>query len=196
MRLAVTLLSFIVVGCGPAVPSGTPVPTSTPFPSNSPSPPSGPPSFSGSVLIDPSLLDHLPAQVDGLDVMRSPESDAAAAADPVVSQHGEAVVTALVIDPPSGDFAYATVVRLRPGVFTEELYRSWRETFDEGACSQAGGVVRVAVTTIADREVHIDSCEGGLRTYHVWLGNSRILVSVSAVGERRLGERLVEGLKD
>lgn len=196
MRLAVTLLSLILVGCGSAVPSATPVPTSTSLPSSSPRPPSGQPTSSGSVPVDPSLLDHLPAQVDGLDVMRSPDSDAAAAADPVVSQHGEAVVTALVIAPPSGDFAYATVVRLRPGAFSEELYRSWRETFDEGACSQAGGVVRVAVTTIADREVHIDSCEGGLRTYHVWLGNSRTLVSVSSAGERRLGERLVEALKD
>ena len=152
---------------------------------------------SGPVAIDPSLLlDHLPAQVDGLDVMRRPETDLAAAADPVVAEFGEGVVTALAIDPVSGDFAYATLVRLRPGVFTEDLYRSWRDSFDEGACSQAGGVVRTAVTEIAGREVHIDSCEGGLRTYHVWLGNIRVLVSVSAIGERRLGERLVEELQD
>lgn len=147
-------------------------------------------------MTDPALLEHLPAQVDGLDVMRSPESDLAAASDPVVTEFGEGVVTGLAIDPASGDFAYATLVRLRPDAFTEELYRSWRDSFDEGACSQAGGVVRTATTEISGREVHIDSCEGGVRTYHVWLEKSRVLVSVSSLGERRLGELLVEGLRD
>ncbi len=177
-RLAVAGIALALAGC--ATPAPTPTPTA----------PSGP------VAIDPSLLDHLPAQVDGLDVMRSAESDLAAAADPVVTEFGQGVVTGLAVDPASGDFAYATLVRLRPDAFTEDLYRSWRDTFNEGACSQAGGVVRVAVTEISGREVHIGSCEGGVRTYHVWLGNSRVLVSVSAAGERRLGELLVKSLED
>lgn len=196
MRVAVPLLALILAGCGTAVPSGTPTSNSIPTPALTPTPTTRPVGSGGPVAIDPSLLDHIPAQVDGLDVMRRPETDLAAAADPVVTAFGEGVVTALAIDPVSGDFAYATLVRLRPGVFTEDLFRSWRESFDEGACSQAGGVVRTAVAEIAEREVHIDSCEGGLRTYHVWLGNSRVLVSVSAIGERRLGEHLVEELQD
>ena len=147
-------------------------------------------------MIDPGLLDHLPVQVDGVDVLRQPESDLAAAADPVVTEFGEGVVTGLAIDPASEDFAYATLVRLRPGAFTDELYRSWRDSFDQGACSQAGGVVRTAVTEISGREVHIDSCEGGLRTYHTWLEASRVLVSISSLGDRRLGELLVEELRD
>jgi hypothetical protein len=151
---------------------------------------------SGPVVIDPSLLGHLPLEVDGVEVMRRPESDLAAAADPVVAEFGEAVVTGLAIDPGSGDFAYATLVRLRPEVFNDDLYRSWRDSFDEGACSQAGGVVRSAITEISGREVHIDSCEGGVRTYHVWLENSRVLVSISSLGDRRLGELLVEALRD
>jgi hypothetical protein len=128
--------------------------------------------------------------------MRRPESDAVAAADPVVVAFGEGVVTALAIDPGTEDFAYAALVRLRVGAFSEELFRSWRESFAEGACSQAGGVVRSAVTEIDGRDVHIDSCEGGLRVYHAWLPNSRVLVSVSALGERRLGERIVQELVD
>lgn len=197
MRLAVTLamLGLTLAGCGTAVRSGTPTPTSTPTPAPSATSTPGP-SSPTSVVVDPSLLDHLPAQVDGLDVMRSPESDAVAAADPVVSRFGEGVVTALSVDAASGDFAYATVVRLRPGAFSEELYRSWRDSFDEGACSQAGGVVRTAEAVISGREVHIDTCEGGVRTYHVWLAESRILISVSAAGERRLGEALVAGVRD
>jgi hypothetical protein len=148
------------------------------------------------VVIDTALLEHLPAQVDGVDVMRSPESDLAAASDPVVTEFGEGVVTGLAIDPASGDFAYASLVRLRADAFTDELYRSWRDSFDEGACSQAGGVVRTAITDIAGREVHMDSCEGGVRTYHTWLENSRVLVSISSLGDRRLGELLVGSLRE
>ena len=201
MRLAVTLalLVLTLAGCGTAVPSGSPAPTSTPQPSSTPTPPTPPPGSpapSSSVVVDPSLLDHLPAQVDGLDVTRQPESDVAAARDPAVLQYGEAVITGLVIDPATSEFAYAALVRLRPGVFEDGLFRQWRETFDEGACSLAGGVSGNAVARIDGRDVHIGSCEGGMLTYHVWLGNSRVLVSVSAVGERRLGERLVEGLTD
>lgn len=196
MRLAVALLVLTLAGCGTAVPSGTPVPPSTPHPSSSPTSPSGPPASAGSVVIDPSLLDHLPARVDGLDVIRSQGSDAEAVGDPVVRQYGVGIITALAIDPASGEFAYATVVRLRPNGFDEEVYRSWRDSFDEGACSMAGGVARTAVAQISGREVYIDSCHGGLRIYHVWLRNSRILVSVSSVGPRMLGESLVEGLTD
>jgi hypothetical protein len=194
VRVAVPLLVFILAGCGTTAPSGTPNPTS--LSSSGPTAPSQTAASIGPVAIDPSLLEHLPAQIDGLDVIRSADSDAAAVADPVVSQFGEGVVTALAIDAAAGDFAYATVVRLRPDAFSAELYRSWRDSFDQGACSQAGGVVRTAVTQISGREVHIDTCAGGLRTYHAWLPNSRILVSISSAGERKLGELLVQGLRD
>jgi hypothetical protein len=191
-RLALAGIALALAGCATTAPS--PPATATPTASPTASPPAT--ASSGPVAIDPSLLDHLPAQVAGLDVMGRPESDLAAAADPVVIEFGEGVVTGLAIDPASGDFAYATLVRLRPDVFTDDLYRSWRDSFDEGACSQAGGVVRSAITEISGREVHIDSCEGGVRTYHVWLETSRVLVSVSSLGDRRLGELLVEALRD
>jgi hypothetical protein len=191
-RLALAGIALALAGCATTAPSPSAPATPTARPTASP-----PPTRStGPVAIDPSLLDHLPAQVAGVDVMRRPESDLSAAADPVVTEFGEGVVTGLAIDPASGDFAYATLVRLRPDVFTDDLYRSWRDSFDEGACSQAGGVVRMAVTEVSGREVHIDSCEGGVRTYHVWLEDSRVLVSISSLGERRLGELLVEGLRD
>ncbi|MEX2011070.1 MAG: hypothetical protein WEF51_02410 [Chloroflexota bacterium] len=192
-RLALAGIALALAGCATTAPS--PTATATPT-ATGPTTPPPPTASNGPVVIDPSLLDHLPLQVDGLDVMRRSESDLAAAADPVVTEFGEGVVTGLAIDPASGDFAYATLVRLRPGVFTDDLYRSWRDSFDEGACSQAGGVVRSAITEISGRDVHIDSCEGGVRTYHVWLEKSRVLVSISSLGERRLGELLVEGIRD
>ena len=191
--LTVAAIALALASCAaPSPTTPTPTPPTRANPSASPLPVTSP----GPAVIDPTLLEHLPAQVDGLDVMRSPESDLAAASDPVVTEFGEGVVTALAIDPASGDFAYATLVQLPPGAFSQELYRSWRDSFDEGACSQAGGVVRIAITEISGREVHIDSCEGGVRTYHAWLEKSRLLVSVTSLGHRRLGELLVEGLRE
>lgn len=188
-------IALLLAGCATTAPNPTATPT-TPTPSG-PGQASPAPTASGvPVPIDPTLLEHLPAEVDGVDVARRPESDAAAATDSVVVEFGEGVVTALAVDPGTDDFAYVALVRLRDGVFSEELFRSWRESFDEGACSQAGGVGRPAVSEIDGREVHINSCEGGLRTYHAWLPNSRVLVSVSAFGDRRLGEHIVEELVD
>jgi hypothetical protein len=149
-----------------------------------------------SVPIDPSLLDHFPATVDGLTLLPSPESDAAAAADPVVVENGEAVVTAIAVDPTTDEFVYATAVRLRDGVYGEALFRQWRDTFDEGACEQAGGVIGHAEAELGGRSVFIGSCAGGLHTYHTWLAGARLLVSLSAIGERRLGEQLIEGLRE
>lgn len=195
MRASLVLAGIALVLAGCATNPATPTPAATPTGAG-PSPSPAPSRSGAPVAIDPSLLEHLPTQVDGVEVRRRPESDAAAAADPVVVAFGDAVVTALAVDPGTDDFAYAAVVRLREGAFSEDLFRSWRESFDEGACSQAGGVARTAVTEIDGRDVHIGSCEGGLRTYHAWLPNSRVLVSVSAFGDRRLGEKIVQELVD
>jgi hypothetical protein len=146
--------------------------------------------------VDSSLLEILPAAVDGLAVVASPDSDAEAAADPAVRAYGEAVATAIAVDPDTGDFVYTTIVRLRPDVFDEELFRDWRDSFDDGACSRAGGVTGRAEATLAGRTVHIGSCAEGVRTYHVWIAALRALVSASSLGDRRLGEQLVEGLRE
>ena len=106
-----------------------------------------------------------------------------------------AVASALAIDPPTGEFVYAVVVRLKPGAFDGAVFRDWRDSFDEGACSQADGIQGHAETEIGGRTVYIATCVGGLRTYHVWLEDDGVLVSASAVGERRLGEHLVEHLR-
>ncbi|MEO7664523.1 MAG: hypothetical protein ABIV26_05300, partial [Candidatus Limnocylindrales bacterium] len=63
-----------------------------------------------------------------------------------------------------------------------------------GACSQASGVAGHAEAQIDGRTVYIGTCGGGVRTYHAWLAPDGVMVSASAVGDRRLGERLVENL--
>lgn len=147
-------------------------------------------------LLDPSLLEHLPAAVNGLPVQRSPASDAIVLSDPTVLAYADAAITGLAIDPAAGEFAHATLVKLRPGVFSDGFFRDWRDTFDGAVCSQAGGVRGHAEATIGGHQTFIDSCQEGVRTYHVWLARSGLLVSISSVGKRLLGEKLVAGLLD
>ena len=147
------------------------------------------------VAIDPSLLDILPEAVDGLAVVESPEAEAAALADPELASVGTALVAGIAVDLPTGAFVFAAVVRLIPGVMDEGTFRDWRDSFDEGACSQASGIAGNAQAEIDGRTVYIGTCAGGARTYHVWLEAQGIIVSASAVGERRLGEKLMENLR-
>jgi hypothetical protein len=198
-RLALTVLLAATLGsaCNASPPGSAPA-------TRSPSPP---PAASSSVaspsalatersLLDPLLLDHLPAAVDGLPVQRSPASDAIVLSDPTVLAYADAAITGLAIDPAAGEFVHATLVQLRPGVFSDGFFRDWRDTFDGAVCSQAGGVRGHAEATIGGRQTFIGSCQDAVRTYHVWLARSGLLVSISSVGQRRLGEKLVAGLRD
>jgi hypothetical protein len=200
-RLVATLLLVVfVAGCNGSNASRSPAEPS-PTLTTAPSVPSGPPSqssapASGRAPVDESLSAHLQEVVDGLAFEASPGSDAVAAADPSVVANGEAVLTRLAIDPLTGEFAHATLVRLRPGVFDDAWFRQWRDTFTAGACGQAGGVAGNAEAQLGGRTVYIGSCAGGARTYHTWLPDSRVIVSVTSVGERRLGEQVMEGLNE
>lgn len=149
----------------------------------------------GLVPVDRRLLDVLPPTIGGLTVEPSDESDADAASDPGLAAVATAFATAVAVDPQTGDFVYAAVVAPEPGVVTEALFRDWRDSFDEGACSQAGGVVGNAQTELGGRTVYIGSCAGGLLTYHAWLEDRGLFVSASSAGPARLGERLMSDLR-
>jgi len=188
----------------------TPVATGTPSAATPPStvrsiPPSVTPAPSATVglrpsfapaNIDPGLLDHLPPAVDGFPRTRVPESDVIAQNDALVVGAADTAITALYTDPVDGQFAHATLVHLRHGVFSDAFLRSWRDAFDASVCEPAGGVAGRAEATIGGRKTFIDSCVQGVRTYHLWLQRSSVLVSVSSVGERRLGEKVVAALTD
>ncbi len=211
---ALTLGVFVVVGIaiGTAVAVGqrpTPTPSPTRFvPTGSsgalPPPVTGRPSASfggqpsgvpGSVRVDPSLLAVLPSTVAGLALVQDPDTESHDAADPSHAADLAGLAVAIVADSSTADLAIASVVRLRPGVYSDAYFRSWRETFDTGACSQAGGVAGSAEAVIAGRRAFIGHCSGGLLTYHVYLPGDDSIVSISSIGERRLGERIVEGLR-
>lgn len=145
-------------------------------------------------LIDAALLAVLPESVEGLAVTSSPEGEASLQ-NPDVARIALRGAAAIAVDPATGDFVYTVILALKPGALDAAKYRDWRDTFDDGACSQAGGVAGNAEAEIGGHLTFIGTCAGGLHTYHVWLAEPGLLVSASAVGSARLGEALIAGLR-
>jgi hypothetical protein len=173
-------------GCAPTVPISTPTAATTPSPSSA-----------GAVEVDPALLDVLPDEIEGQPLL--PDDETAAGIVDLPAEV-DAIAVGLYIQPGSSggdDFAIVNVVRLLPGEYGEAWFRSWRSTYDGGACEVAGGVTPgSAVSHIGDHETHIGSCQGGVHTYHVYLTSPDRIISITALGERRFGERVVEGLTE
>ena len=168
--------------------------TGTPAPSASGS--STNPGGSPSISIDSALLAVLPASVHGVPLVENADAEAHDLTDPALAGEASALAAALAIDATTSDWAYVSVVRLRPRVFSDAYFRSWRDTFDGGACAQAGGVSQSsAEATIAGHLTYIGHCVGGILTYHVHLVAGDIIVSISAVGDQRFGQLVVEGLR-
>jgi hypothetical protein len=191
----VLLAAMVAAACGPTQGSPSPSPeTLEPTPPATLGPSETPVQTSG-VVIDSRLLDVLPDAVDGFELVESPDAELAALEDPQLEAVAASMAAGIAVDAAGGEFVYAIVVRLNPGAMDANVFRDWRDSYDEGACSQADGVAGHAETEIGGRTVYIGTCVGGLRTYHVWLEEQEVLISASAVGERRLGERLVENLR-
>ena len=154
--------------------------------------------LAGSALaatVDPTLLAILPASVGGLAVAEFPDAERTASADPNLARNVSRVATAFVGDPGGTNWAYAAVVDVRPEAETETFLRDWRDTFDESACARAGGVVGHATVVIGGRSVERASCGSSVRTYHVQITGTGLLVSISDLGDGRLGEQMVAGLR-
>lgn len=206
ITVAALLAAVVVAACGGSnVQTADPAAVATPTPSLSavPSVPASPPASasssapaaasSGAVLRDPSLLGILPAAVDGVAVGEEPSSMSDALSDPDFVANVQAAVFATVVAP--DDLASGVVARLRPGVYSDGFFRDWRDTYDKGACGQAGGVVGNAEAQLGGRTVFITSCAGGLLVYHAYVAERDVVVSLFSVGARRFGEQLMKGLR-
>ena len=198
-------LLLFAAGC-----STTPNPTQPPGPATTgldgtpsfgapetigPPPSPTPPDETNPVELDPTVLAFLPATVGGVPVTESADEATQALANPSLERIGTAIDAGVAVDTGSGNLVHAWVVRLRPDRFTETIYQQWRDSYDEGACADAGGVVGRAQATIDDRTVYITSCTASVRTYHVWLEQAGILISASAIGDGRFGELLMDNLR-
>jgi hypothetical protein len=171
-----------------ATPALTPTPAST-------APATPAPATPGTrvAVEDPSLLGVLPAEVGGQPVVLESQAFADALADPDFAANVEAAAFGVVVS--GDDLASALVARPVPGAFSEAWFRDWRDSYDEGACAQAGGIAGVAETDLGGRTMYVATCGGGLRTYHTWLDGPGLIVSALAVGTGRYGERLMAGLR-
>jgi hypothetical protein len=170
---------------------GPPQSTGTAGAGGSQSPGSG----ATSVRIDPTLLAVLPATVGGLPLNEDPETEAHDAADPGHAADLDALAVAIALDPGTNDLAVASVVNLKAGIYSDGYFRSWRDTYNQGACSQAGGVAGTAEATIGEHRTFIGHCAGGLLMHHVYLAERDVIVSISSLGPKRFGEAIVEGLR-
>jgi hypothetical protein len=190
--------ALALVACEAAQSPTTPAPTfasapAAPSAATSPAPRPTPGASRPALRIDPALLALLPTEIAGFPVERSTDVEEADAADPTIPAEVDRLSAAFVHNDDLSNWAVATVVQIRPGVLSDAFLRSWRQSFDEGACEPAGGVTGTASTTIAGHQVDIGRCVEGVNTYHVRLPDDRI-VSITSVGPERYGEQLVAGL--
>jgi hypothetical protein len=200
------LVAAFVVACGSTAPTSTgPVrPTSavggsagaTHAPGSFGPPPSpSQPDDATPVALEPELLAFLPESIDGIPVVEDLDVAAEALLDPALARIATGVDAAVAVDTGTGNLVTAWVVRLRPDAFGDEAYRQWRDSYDEGACAAAGGVVGRAQAELGGRNTYVTSCVAALRTYHVWLEEQSVLVSASSIGEGRFGEKLMSTLR-
>ncbi len=210
-RVVVVLaIAAAIAGCGSTPPSDSisPAPSASvvPPPSQSttasPSAPRPspsleiPPVLPPGVTVDPGLLEVLPLIVNGITVEADPETAAEVAADPLLAEFALSIAVALAAAPGSeaDDVAVASVIRLRPDVFDEAFYQEWRDTYDEAACEVADGVESQTATEIGGHDAFVGTCFGGAQTYHTYLVDQGFIVSVTATGDRGLGEQIIAGL--
>jgi len=171
---------------GPSNPAGSAAPSSASVPV-------------GAVTeVDQGLLAFVPAEVDGVPLTFDPDTSATLAADTSVAVDAAAIAVGLAVVPGASateDLAIVNVVRLRDPSHDDAWFRDWRDTYDQGACGQAGGVTGNAEATLGGAKVYIGSCAGGVLTYHTRIERVGLVVSVTALGSRRLGEKLMAGLQ-
>jgi hypothetical protein len=187
-----------------AVPSGSVAASSAPAAASAPPSSGGAPATSAGgspvpsglrAVVDRTLLAVLPTTVAGLSVQEFPEAETQAITDPDLGRNVSRVVTAFVGDAGGSNWAYTSVVDVRPQSQSDAFYRDWQESFDTSACAQAGGVTGHTSVVIAGRDVERTACGAGVRTYHVKIPGTGLLVSISDLGAANFGEQEIAALR-
>jgi hypothetical protein len=193
------VVTALVAACAPAA-TRSPSPSVALSPSAAASASPGAsdtsPGSSTLITIDPSLLSILPQSVDGVQLLPAPEAAAQIAADPSIPSDIDAVAVALAVASSTSttdDLAIVNVVRLNEGIFDDDFFRDWRDSYNEAACEPAGGVVGNAEAQLGGRQVFITTCANGGAAYHTHYSD-QILVAITSVGPSRLGEKIMTNL--
>lgn len=151
------------------------------------------------VDVDRTLLNVVPISGNGLIQAYDPDTSAQVADDAALRTSASAVAIAVYTlsapDPsaaPGDDLAVVSIVRLRDPSVGDEWFRDWRDTYDEAACANAGGVDRHAETQINGRTVFVGGCAGGVFTYHTRLEDQGVVVSITSIGAAKVGETVLQ----
>jgi hypothetical protein len=147
------------------------------------------------IIIDPSLLAILPREVDSIPLTETDDADSTALADDVLPQIATAAVGVEAGDSSTGDVVTGFVVRLKPDAFNEGVFRDWRDSYNSGACGGDSEVVGNAEQKIGDNTVFIGSCTNGLHTYHTWIQEKGVLITLTSFGQKELAVVLLEHLR-
>jgi hypothetical protein len=199
-----TLACGLLAACSSPAPTATPLadatgpaPTDTPLAPASFGPPPSPtqPDDTTPLSLDSTLLGLLPASIDGIAVTEDQDAAAEALGNEALPAIATALDAAVAVDAGSANLVYALVVRVRPTAFGDEAFRQWRDSYDQGACAAGGGVIGNAEATFDGRQTFITSCVGGMHTYHVLLRDQGVVISASAIGDGRFGEKLLDNLR-
>lgn len=178
-----------------AAPSGAIGVPATSGPVTAPSPATS--ASIAAIVVDPALLALLPVQVGGVALVPAADAAGEMIADPSLAASASAIAVGLVAagSTTGGDVASVSVVRLRPGIYSEAFFEDWRQSYDEAACAPAGSVASHRQQVIGARTVEVTLCTEGARTLHVHLAGD-ILISITAVGDGGFGELVLAGLRE
>ncbi|HEX8939487.1 MAG TPA: hypothetical protein VF763_04930 [Candidatus Limnocylindrales bacterium] len=203
-RLRPALLALVAVllaACGGASPSGSASPSggsatgASPAPTGASSATASPSVRIGAygLAIDPALVHLLPATVGGAPVTESPELEAAAMGDADLATHVSSYAAATVGSLGDPDWAQVQFLSLKPDA-GKSFYPAWRDQVESAGCSQASGVASREQRTIGGWPVDVTTCVGGAMLYQLQLQDQGVLVSVTALGPKKLGEQAVAAL--
>jgi len=196
--IGIAVVALLATACETTSGSNVPLDTGTPLDTGSSGDsggagPIGTPG--GSVTIDPALLAILPRTVESAPVVEDSTGDDEIRGDDVIPTFASAAVAAAAADSSTNNLAFGYVVKLRPNAFTDAIFRQWRDTFDAGTCNGASEVVGTASATVAGNTVYIGTCSNGFRTYHVWIKERGILISLWSTGDKRFGLVILGNLR-
>lgn len=185
-------LALAVVACGGKVEPSASIASPTPTPV------AVVPIGSGPLVIDSRLLHVLPDGVAGVSLASADAAALGMIADPALARSASGIAVGIFVVPGSSgddDIAIATVVQLRPGVTGDTFYKDWRTDYDRSACESAGGVASHSQQRIGGRAIDVTTCKEGVRLLHTRLNGDR-LVSITAAGDRKLGDLVMAGLRE
>ncbi len=197
--IGLVVIAAAITACGSGATSSAAASAATAAPTTSQAPaPSASASEAGlgtptPLAVDATLLGRLPATAGKVEMVPDPENAAQLIGDPTLGATASGLAVARYAS--GDDIMVVSIAQLRPGVYSDGFFDSWRQEYDSSACEPAGGVSGTEqVDMIGTLVVHVGACAGGATTYHAVLDGD-VLVSAIAVGPGTLGHDVMAGLK-